>query len=84
MAPPYQQWQPVMAKLQAECPNMQLHTVFFGTPDDDGYISSAVGQEMVEDQLNPQSFVDMYMVKVNNPSNYSMPRRIMLGLSMNF
>ena len=64
--------------------NIQSVYSYTGTPDDDGYISSAVGQEMVEDQLNPQSFVDMYMVKVNNPSNYSMPRRIMLGLSMNF
>jgi len=64
--------------------NIQRVYSYTGTPDDDGSISSAVGQELVEDQLNPQSFIDMYMIKVNNPTNYSLPRRIMLGLSMNF
>jgi hypothetical protein len=57
---------------------------FTGNPDDDGYLESATGQQAVSTQLDPVSFETLYQIKVNNPDNYSQPRRIHLGLEFNF
>jgi hypothetical protein len=57
---------------------------FTGNPDDDGYLSSAVGQEVVNAQVDPESFTDLYTIKVANPNNFSLPRRTRLGISMGF
>jgi hypothetical protein len=57
---------------------------FTGNPDDDGYLSSAQAQNSINGQVSAKSFSDLYNIKVNNPDNYSMPRRIRLGLAMNF
>jgi hypothetical protein len=57
---------------------------FTGNPDDDGYLSSAVGQDDAADEVDPDSFVDLYGVKVANPNNYSLPRRIRIGARLNF
>lgn len=55
-----------------------------GNPDDDGYLSSAGAQTTISVQNDPQSFQDLYAVKINNPSNYSRPRVIRLGLLLDF
>ncbi|MEO6166035.1 MAG: hypothetical protein ABIO46_06955, partial [Chitinophagales bacterium] len=57
---------------------------YTGNPDDDGYIDSAVGQQAVQTQLNPESFEYLYGLKTDNPNNYSQPRRIHLGVQFNF
>ena len=57
---------------------------FTGNPDDDGYLAAAEWQRQINDQLNPQSFRELYSVFVNNPGNYSSPRRIRLGIIFNF
>ena len=57
---------------------------YTGNPDDDGYVSSAEGQQDISQQIDPEAFVDQYGVKVNNPNNYSRPRTIRLGVTMNF
>ncbi len=57
---------------------------FTGSPDDDGYIPSAIGQQSVAAQTDQQAFVDQYAIKVADPNNYSIPRRIRLGLSFGF
>lgn len=57
---------------------------YTGNPVDDGYIASAEGQEVVEAQINPQSFIDLYSIKVANPDNYAQPRRIQLGAKLKF
>ena len=57
---------------------------YTGNPDDDGYVSSAEGQQDISQQIDPEAFVDQYSVKVNNPNNYSRPRTIRLGVTMNF
>ena len=57
---------------------------FTGNPEDDGYLSSAVGIDNTSEELDPQSFVDLYGIKVANPSNYSLPRRMRIGISMSF
>lgn len=55
-----------------------------GNPDDDGYLAAAEHQASIQSQTDEQSFRDLYAVAVNSPFNYSLPRRIRLGLVMNF
>ncbi len=55
-----------------------------GNPDDDGFLTSPQGQTAIAAQINEQSYRDLYTLKVNDPSNYSIPRRIRLGLELYF
>lgn len=55
-----------------------------GNPDDDGYLTSAAAQNTIAGQIYPQSFIDLYSTKVNNPQNYSRPREIRIGIQLNF
>jgi outer membrane receptor protein involved in Fe transport len=55
-----------------------------GNPDDDGYLAAAEYQAQIYSQLDPQSYIDMYSIAVNNPYNYSSPRMIRLGIGLNF
>ncbi len=55
-----------------------------GNADDDGYLSSAEYQAEINQQLDPQSYRELYQVYINKPGNYSSPRMIRLGLSLNF
>ncbi|MFC1729681.1 TonB-dependent receptor domain-containing protein [candidate division KSB1 bacterium] len=55
-----------------------------GNPDDDGYLSAAEFQQSIESHVDSQSFRELYAIRINNPSNYSAPRRIRLGLILNF
>ena len=57
---------------------------YTGNPDDDGYLSSAIGQQSLETQLDRQAFLDQYSIRINNPGNYTLPRRIRCGLSFDF
>jgi hypothetical protein len=64
--------------------NIQHVYRFTGNPDDDGYLAAAETQNLIAAQSDPQSFRDLYSIKVNNPSNYSIPRRIRLGFVLEF
>ncbi len=55
-----------------------------GNADDDGYLSAASSQSSIAQEYDPQSFRELYNAKVNTPFNYSLPRRIRLGLLVNF
>ncbi|MFZ7106917.1 MAG: TonB-dependent receptor domain-containing protein, partial [Bacteroidota bacterium] len=55
-----------------------------GDPADDGYLSSPGAQAFIDAKVNPQSYIDMYEIAQNNPGNYQLPRRIRLGLQLNF
>ena len=57
---------------------------FTGLPDDDGFLESDQGVQTILTQIDPQSYVDLYGTRVNNPNNFSLPRRIRLGLLFNF
>ncbi|MEZ5014821.1 MAG: carboxypeptidase regulatory-like domain-containing protein [Chitinophagales bacterium] len=57
---------------------------YSGNPTDDGYLTSAEGAEYVSSQLSPEAFYDLYSVKMMNPDNYSIPRRVRLGVSFDF
>ncbi|MEQ9188186.1 MAG: TonB-dependent receptor plug domain-containing protein [Cryomorphaceae bacterium] len=55
-----------------------------GNPDDDGYLNSPIGNVFVDSQISPGSFTDYYTMKLWNPTNWQLPRRIRLGLRVNF
>lgn len=57
---------------------------YSGNALDDGYLTSAEGVESISAQVDPQAFTDLYTVKMMNPDNYSIPRRIRLGVSFDF
>ena len=57
---------------------------YTGNPDDDGYLSSAIGQQSLEAQLSREAYLDQYAIRINNPGNYTLPRRIRCGLSFDF
>ncbi|HLG34487.1 MAG TPA: TonB-dependent receptor [Bacteroidia bacterium] len=55
---------------------------FTGNPDDDGYLNAAASQNDINSKIDQQAFRDLYSIKVNNPGNYSLPRRINLGVKI--
>jgi len=55
-----------------------------GNPDDDGYLAAAEWQREINDQLNPQTYRDLYSIAVNSPYNYSSPRIVRVGVIFNF
>ncbi len=57
---------------------------FTGSADDDGYLTSAQAQANIQEQVNTQSYVDLYARRVASPFNYSLPRRFRIGISYNF
>jgi hypothetical protein len=57
---------------------------FTGSPNEDGFLDSPQGQTQSSNAVNPESYRDLYNASVNTPTNYSLPRRIYLGASINF
>ncbi|MCD4745957.1 MAG: carboxypeptidase regulatory-like domain-containing protein [Bacteroidales bacterium] len=55
-----------------------------GNPDDDGYLAAAEWQRQIDEQLDSQAYRDLYAIRINNPANYSLPRRIRVGVIFNF
>ncbi len=55
-----------------------------GSPDDDGYLAAAQYQSNINAQNDPQSFRDLYALKVDNPYNFGAPRTIRLGVRFDF
>ncbi len=57
---------------------------YTGRPDDNGYLASPLGLQFVPQQINPQSFTDLYRIKYNNPGNLNYARTISVALEFNF
>ena len=55
-----------------------------GNPKDDGFISSPDGQQLANSQVDQQAFIDQYNIRIQNPDNYSLPRRTRIGLRFDF
>ena len=55
-----------------------------GTVNDDGFLSAPEWQNAISQQVNEQSFRDLYSINMNNPYRYSSPRTIRLGVMFNF
>jgi hypothetical protein len=57
---------------------------YTGNPNDDGFLASAEYQKQINSYNDPQAFIDYYRAYVNNPYNYSLPRRINVGVQFGF
>ncbi|MDR2085129.1 MAG: TonB-dependent receptor [Bacteroidales bacterium] len=57
---------------------------YTGNADSDGYLSDPQFQSLIQQQLNEASYRLLYSIRANDPSNYSGPRVIRLGVSYNF
>ncbi|MCX8079903.1 MAG: TonB-dependent receptor [Bacteroidia bacterium] len=57
---------------------------FTGNPDDDGYLYSPQAAAAFATANSPDSFRDLYSIRMNNPANYNRPRVIRLGLQLEF
>ena len=55
-----------------------------GLPTDDGYLSTGVGQQAINAAIDGDAFTYLYTLRMQNPGNYSLPRRIRLGVQINF
>jgi len=55
-----------------------------GSASDDGYLTDPQWQNEINQQVDSQSFRDLYSIQMNNPYRYSSPRTIRLGLMFNF
>jgi hypothetical protein len=57
---------------------------YTGNANDDGYLTDASAQALIAAQNDPQAFRDLYSAKLSDPSYYSIPRRIRLGVMLDF
>jgi len=55
-----------------------------GSPKDDGYLTAAEWQTVINQQVSPQAYRDLYTINMTTPYNYSSPRTIRLGVQFNF
>ncbi len=64
--------------------NVQNVYAYTGNADDDGFLTSAAFQDVIRQQINEESFRDQYAIRLQNMYNFELPRRIRLGLMLNF
>ncbi len=55
-----------------------------GEPNDDGYLSDPNWQNEIENQTNPDSYRQLYQMKLNNPAYYAKPRIWRVGVIAKF
>jgi outer membrane receptor protein involved in Fe transport len=53
---------------------------YTGSPDDDGFLASPQGQQSIAFTANAQAFSDLYTIRMVNPTNFSTPRLLRLGV----
>ena len=66
--------------------NMNVLNVYdyTGSPDDDGYLTSSRARDLIAQSISSEAFADLYRARMNNPFNFSLPRRIRLGIMWTF
>lgn len=59
---------------------------FTGSPTDDGYLTSGLGQQQLNNfaAFSQQAFIDQYVMSMEDPRNFSLPRRARIGVRFNF
>jgi hypothetical protein len=57
---------------------------FTGNPDDDGYLQSSQAIAALQQANSPQSFRDLYSLRMQNPDRFNRPRVIRIGLLLEF
>ena len=55
-----------------------------GLPNDDGFLASPLGQNVLDAQVNEEAYIQLYNYRLLNPDFYSLPRRIFFGASLSF
>jgi hypothetical protein len=55
-----------------------------GSATDDGYLTSPLYEAQILGQVNPASYTAYYNMKVNDPYNFSQPRRVRFGAILMF
>jgi hypothetical protein len=55
-----------------------------GNAEDDGFLAASYQQDYIGNQISEDSFRDLYSTKVNDGSNFALPRRLRLGIQLNF
>jgi len=53
---------------------------YTGSPDDDGFLASPQGQQSIAFTANAQAFSYLYTIRMVNPTNFSTPRLLRLGV----
>lgn len=77
----------IMVKNVLNARNVTQVYSYTGMPDDDGFIASQLGAQKLKvkpDDAQRESYVDLYEAKINNPAHYIMPRRMFIGMKLNF
>lgn len=57
---------------------------YTGLAGDDGYLNSPHGQQQVQSQIDAETFMMLYRIRMQNPGNYGSPRMLHLGAQLNF
>jgi Carboxypeptidase regulatory-like domain/TonB-dependent Receptor Plug Domain len=57
---------------------------YTGRPDDNGYLTSSYGRQFVPQQIDPQSYTDLYKIATNSPGSLNYARTISFALQFNF
>lgn len=57
---------------------------YTGNPDDDGYLNAPQFTQEIAARNDPQSFNELYYMIISNPRNFALPRRVRLGVMLNF
>ncbi|MBT6684751.1 MAG: TonB-dependent receptor plug domain-containing protein [Bacteroidetes bacterium] len=55
-----------------------------GNPDDNGYLFAPQNQPAIETQTDEEAYRNYYAMMINNPGNYTLPRRIRFGVILGF
>ncbi len=57
---------------------------YTGSPEDDGWLTSAEGVQQAQSAASPQAYQDLYTMKAYNPGNFMAPRRVRIGAAFSF
>ncbi|MCB9189218.1 MAG: carboxypeptidase regulatory-like domain-containing protein [Flavobacteriales bacterium] len=55
-----------------------------GNAEDDGYLNAAQYQNQIESRRDSEAFINYYLMKMNDPYNFGLPRTIRLGVKLDF
>ncbi len=55
-----------------------------GNADDDGFLNAAQWQSQIQAQRDVEAFTNYYIMKMDDPFNFGIPRTIRLGLKLDF
>jgi hypothetical protein len=64
--------------------NVQGIYQFTGNPDDDGYLQSSQAVSALATANSPQSFRDLYAIRMADPTFFNKPRQIRIGVLLEF